>query len=209
MEDWQNRTPGQWAYNYALVAVEGGTRATELGQGEFAECVSLLSVHFPAVNDIGVGCFTDCNGLRYASFPAATHIEFGAFVSTNLLEEFYAPSLIVIGENVFFNSGLRSAVFPRLNSLGDFSFTQCPNLFECVLPSLATLGNAAFGGAESLTQVHLGCPLSGLHPSALLGSSVDTIYVPAGTPGWTFGQGQTIASKSDVQVLPWLNWPNA
>ena len=119
--------------NQNLVGVIAPNVAT-LANFAFAECTALTTVDAPNVNGIGTGVFLNCASLTSVWFPEASFLSDGAFS----------------------NSGLTSAIFPKVWMVRAGAFMNCADLISVELPIVTIIEDVAFIGCYNLTSVVLG-----------------------------------------------------
>ncbi len=78
--------------------------------------------------------------------------------ASNLSSVTFPESLVTIGMDAFYNSGLRELRLPdSLTTIGDSAFADCHNIVEVTIPdSVTTLGQYTFLGCTALTTVSIG-----------------------------------------------------
>ena len=120
----------RWADLTEVVIVDG---VTEIGKDVFQGCVGLTNVTIPdSVKKIGTWSFYMCKGLKNVDIPANTEI----------------------GDSSFRQSGLGQVTVSG-GSVGNYAFHRNENL-ETINIDCETIGDEAFSGCDSLTNITLG-----------------------------------------------------
>lgn len=99
--------------------------------------------------------FYHCDSLRYVSMPAVTRIGDFAFYRCSNMANINLPSVESIGHQAFSNSGITSAEFPNVVSIGGSTFSGCSFLESVVLPVLHIVESGAFYDCTNLKKVDL------------------------------------------------------
>jgi hypothetical protein len=180
--------------------------ATSIGSYAFAY-TSLTTADFPLVTTIGNNAFSDCYALTTTNFPSVTTIGAYAFAYSSLTTANF-PLVTTVGTGAFIGSSLTTANFPLVTSIEGSAFYECYALTTANFPLVTSIGQGAFEYCTSFTTLYLACPLANVALDAFAESGLTTIYIKAGTVGWTLGSGQTIGGKSGITVAEWTNWPN-
>ena len=113
-----------------------GLPVTGIGDGAFANCVSLTSVTIPSsVTSIGNDAFIYCYDLASVTIPSSvTSIGQGAFANCVSLTSVTIPSSVT--------------------SIGEVAFAGCSSLISITIPSSVTsIGEAPFPRCSSLTSI--------------------------------------------------------
>lgn len=130
------------------------TSNKQVADHAFEFCTSLLSVSFPEVLSIGKNAFLFCSNLTAVSFPKAISIEEYAFYESGLITASF-PKVKSIGATYAFGYcyDLTSASFPEADFIGGGAFYSCDALASVYFPVATFLGDGCFGGCEALTSV--------------------------------------------------------
>lgn len=133
------------------------------------------------VISVAARSFLRCPARSLALGSSVHSIDAYAFSYTPQLEAVDFGSVVHIGDTSFFQSGLRSAVFPNsLQTVGRGAFANCPRLASVVLGnSITLLSRGAFANCPSLTHVEFGRSRPQLGPIAFLQLPARTIDIPA------------------------------
>lgn len=120
----------RWADLTEVVIKDG---VTEIGKDVFQGCVGLTNVTIPdSVKKIGTWSFYMCKGLKNVDIPAN----------------------VEIGDSSFRQSGLEQVTVSG-GSVGQYAFHKNVNLKEIDI-NCETIGDEAFSGCDSLTDITLG-----------------------------------------------------
>ena len=120
----------RWADLTEVVIKDG---VTEIGKDVFQGCVGLTKVTIPdSVKKIGTWSFYMCKGLKNVDIPANMEI----------------------GDSSFRQSGLEQVTVSG-GSVGNYAFHRNENL-ETINIDCETIGDEAFSGCDSLTNITLG-----------------------------------------------------
>lgn len=106
-----------------------------------------------------LGSFQLCKLLHTVDLPRLKSCGERTFHATFSLQELVAPDLESIGEKCFFRAGLLRAVFPRLHTAGEKSFS-CSQLREVQLPLLENVAEYCFDHCRLLQAVTLASAVS-------------------------------------------------
>ena len=158
---------------------------TAIGDRAFQGCVLLTSVVIPdSVTHIGEFAFVDCGGLTAVNIPdAITYIGRSAFAGCSGLTSIHiGRSIQVIDYFAFRNcSSLTSLIIDGHATIRFWAFEGCGNLTTAIL-SVDTIFNS-FKSCDNLTNVTLGPSLAFIGDSAFGGCSrLDSIVCKAMTP---------------------------
>ena len=158
---------------------------TAIGDRAFERCVLLTSVVIPdSVTHIGEFAFVDCGGLTAVNIPdAITYIGRSAFAGCSGLNSVHiGRSIRLIDYFAFRNcSSLTSLIIDGHATIRFWAFEGCGNLTTAIL-SVDTIFNS-FKSCDNLTNVTLGPSLAFIGDSAFGGCSrLDSIVCKAMTP---------------------------
>ena len=155
---------------------------TSIGKKAFSGCSGLTKVTIPeGVTTIGERAFAACSSLTKVTIPSSvTSISNTAFSECSGL-----TSIIVESGNTVYDSrdncnaiietasntlflGCQNTVIPlSITSIGDYAFGGCTSLTEVTIPSSVTsIGNSAFRGCTSLTEVTIPSNVTSIGNSA-------------------------------------------
>lgn len=151
----------------------------------FAYCVNLVSASLPCATHIGRYAFNNCTALTSASLPCATVIGGYAFMDCLNLSEVYAPELVEIGSSGFNKTKIKKVVFPKVETLGTYTFQSCAELEVADFYNLTEIKNYAFQDTVALKAIIF------RHPT--------TLPTPAGT-SWLANSG--IANEIGYLYVP-------
>lgn len=132
---------------------------TSIGDGVFAQCISLTAVSIPnGVTSIGGGAFSGCKYLTDVSIPdSVTAIGGFAFYDCKSLTGVTIPGGITDIERYTFGNcaGITSVSIPDgVASIGESAFSNCTSLTGVTIPdSVTKLGDYAFTGCVNLKSV--------------------------------------------------------
>jgi hypothetical protein len=128
--------------------------ATSVGGHAFSGCRGLYIIDLPSATTIGESAFQNCATLESIYLPKATSIGGVAFSGCTSLTTATLDVVTSIARSVF--SGckqLLSVLAPQATSVGGWAFFECPSL-EIVVAQLSTIGERAFEGCASLTDLN-------------------------------------------------------
>ena len=140
---------------------------TSIGNNAFCDCSSLSNLVLPdSVTRIGGGAFSGCLLLEYISIPKnVICLNVNPFVNWDGKLECLSPNYIY-EDDVLFNKdkskivsfrnlNIESYIIPNsVTSIGDAAFSGCRSLSDIVIPdSVSSIGDAAFSGCRSLTEI--------------------------------------------------------
>ncbi len=107
-----------------------------LGVYTFNDCEKLQNVAFGNVTDITIysGTFQSCFNLQSVTFGKTQNVTIAASAFARLTKlqkvDFGNPTGMVIKNSCFQKSGLREITVPKGVSLGQYVFSECPNLIK-------------------------------------------------------------------------------
>ena len=109
-----------------LTEVQLHGRVSRIDGYVFRGCNSLESVEgFGNVVSIGDRCFMDCTTLSSIDDTSAVEkIGPYAFYNSKIFKDFDLSNLKILEENAFSNSGLREAILPKIEKVGNNAFTD-------------------------------------------------------------------------------------
>ena len=140
---------------------------TSIGNNAFCDCSSLSNLVLPdSVTRIGGGAFSGCFLLEYISIPKnVICLNVNPFVNWDGKLECLSPNYIYEDDVLFNkdkskivsfrNQNIESYIIPNsVTSIGDAAFSGCRSLSDIVIPnSVSSIGDAAFSGCRSLTEI--------------------------------------------------------
>lgn len=140
-----------FGYNNALKEVELPNAKT-MGMAAFASATALETVKLDSIETLVAGAqdqqFYSCTSLKNVSMDSLKVVGAMSFDTCTSLKQVYLPSLTRVGGNGFIRSGLETAHFPVLSSIGASAFAST-KLANLVLggDAVVTLDNvSAFTG---------------------------------------------------------------
>ena len=154
---------------------------------QFGPSEKLTSVVLPnSLETIGFRAFGDCTSLSSITFPNSLKtIGDCAFIGSALSSITFPNSLTSIGGEAFaVCTSLSSITFPNsLTTIGDHAFSKCSTLTSVTIPKNVTNIGGAFYNTNLKTIIFEGeIPPTTSYGSFIdSGSSLETIYVPAGS----------------------------
>ena len=140
---------------------------TTVGTHVFNTCTSLKYVDFPNATSIGEFAFTHCTALEAVAFPKVESLgnntfycadDYASMYGYSSLKEAHFPSLINIGNGVFWNCrALEMVIMPKVESIGERAFMECNSLCDYYLGTTypATIKETAFDGSMSTPTYHI------------------------------------------------------
>lgn len=153
--------------NCNLKSVTIPASVTAIGEGAFSNCNNLTEVIFEEGNQlekVEAETFSWCSNLKSISLPSTvTEIGYEAFYYMNhyyswndngIVEFAFPESLKVIGENAFYNAGIKNADIPEgTEEIGNYAFQN--SAVETVsIPSTVTkIGENSFYNCNYLTSI--------------------------------------------------------
>ena len=138
-----------------------GSDVVSMGNGAFAWCTSLISIHISeGVTSIGAGVFDECSSLKSVYIPnSVTSIGDLAFRQCRSLVSIHIPeSVVSIGEQAFFYCiSLASIHIPEsVVSIEFNTFHACSSLKSVyILKGVTSIGGCAFRECSSLTSINI------------------------------------------------------
>ena len=162
---------------------------SEIGNGAFGECSSLICVTIPnSVTKIGSGAFGECSSLISVTIPnSVTKIGSGAFYYCSSLTSVTIPNSVTeIGSGAFgWCSSLISVTVPdSVTKIGRYTFRECSSLTSVIIPdSVTNILSEAFINCISLTSVTIPHSVTKIESFAFLGcDSLTSVYCKPTTP---------------------------
>ena len=159
----------------------------------------LTSVTLPATTQsIGYAAFAGCYQLQSITLPASvTFIDDYAFAGTALTSVDVPATVLYMGKGVYSRcEQLQSAVVNGAN-VGDYAFLGATSLSNVQLGSkVKSIGKGAFNGCTALTTINIdpACKMSRIDDEAFINSGLQSINIKnlgLGTIGdWAFAQTQ-------------------
>ena len=184
-----------FSYCIGLTVLDFPESLKSIGVSAFYECRGVTAITFPdSLESIASGAFGYCNSLESLFIPSSvTSIDFWNF--------FDAPQLssIVVDENnpVYDSRGGCNAIIEKATdkliigckmtqipngvvSIGQFSFFQCDELTECVLPSsVKKIERGAFSRCAKLASIQLSNSIEHIAEDAFVYSGLRSVVIPA------------------------------
>ena len=171
----------------SLTSVTISNTITSIGQSAFSGCTFVTTIAIPdTVTTIGDSAFADATNLAAVTLGSnLVTIGDSAFRNISLTTITIPASLTTIGSNAFQNTDLTQVLFTgvsQLTTLASYVFADCSNLTSFAIPastlsiesfaftnsgitsisipnSVTTIGDSAFKGSTSLTQITVGTGL--------------------------------------------------
>ena len=132
-----------------------------IGEGSFGYCNNLASVTLSEnIESIGYGAFYACSSIKSITIPEGVKsIDAAAFEYCTSLTEISIPEGITsIAQEMFYGcKNLTKVTIPEgVTSIGTWAFTNCTNLTNITLPeSLTGIANGAFKNCTSLLEINI------------------------------------------------------
>ena len=153
---------------------------TSIGDLEFYGCGSLSEIVIPSsVTSIGYKAFCGCSSLKYISIPKSViGLNGNPFAEWKGKLECLSPNFVYEDDILFNkdksriisfrNQNIKSYVIPSsVTSIGDRAFLGCGSLSEIVIPSSVTsIGDSAFLGCGSLSEIVIPFSVTSIGDSA-------------------------------------------
>lgn len=160
-----------------------------IGKYAFALCYRLKNITMPKVSSIGYGAFASLGATQITLPEGLTSMGEYAFAYSNLismeipstiteisghcfaycsnLKNVTIPSSVTeIGNSSFYNSGIVSVKLPNVKTVGEHAFYGCKSLSNVEFAEgLASLGICAFSGCSALTEIDLPSTCLGVNSS--------------------------------------------
>lgn len=142
----------KWAALTEVVIEDG---VTEIGKDVFQGCVGLTNVTIPdSVQKIGALAFYLCEGLKNVDIPANTEIGNSSFRQSGL--EQVTVSGGSVGQYAFHRNVNLKEIDINCETIGDEAFSGCNSLTDITLgSSVKTLGRAVFYTCQGLKSVEI------------------------------------------------------
>lgn len=155
------------------VDLTGAPKLDTFNHGAFM-MAQLTSFKLPAkVTTIPNHCFYGCKYLT--SFTGHSDLEdigIGAFQGCSALTSFpFNGGLVIIDENAFKESGIKTAVLPDgITNLGSGAFEDCTQLTKVHIPdSVTEITAGTFAGCEALASIRIPQTITKIGPNAFYG----------------------------------------
>ena len=204
--DEQVKSIGKYTFSncYNLTKVEGLDHIQAIGDSAFFYCDSLKAISLDSVKTIKNSAFQNCTGLVSVAlgkelvdcgkdvFNGCTKIEKVSLSCANVEDWFQGleaikeltvnESVEAIKDGAFSNcTGLTTAQIKGSKEIGNSAFSGCSSLSDITLPeSLSRMGNSAFSGCNSLVSVDIPDNVSSIGESTFEGCTrLDSISIPA------------------------------
>lgn len=87
--------------------------------------------------------------------------------------------VIAVGAGIFENNSVKAVRADYVNKLFENAFKNCTSLTKCIMPQLKYIGNSAFDGCESLTEIVYSDNPDYLGASAFRNTAFKTAAIPA------------------------------
>lgn len=138
------------------VVAKGLTECYGTSGSLFENCTSLKEISLPNFSGLSsLSLFRGCTSLESVNLPNLTILYWSSFEGCKNLKNLYLPKLERFdSSNIFSNSGLEEADFPKVTSLNE-QFRGLKNLKKVNLPLVTSLGANTFNGCSSLVDITL------------------------------------------------------
>ena len=153
----------------SLTAINIPNSVTSIQSIAFAECTSLSSIDIPnSVTNIDRWAFLGCSGLTAINIPnSVTTISDGAFPGCSSLASISVVSdnpnydsrnncnaIIETATNTLIAGCMNTAIPNSVTTIGDEAFSGCSSLTNINIPnSVTSIGDEAFSGCSRLTNI--------------------------------------------------------
>ncbi len=204
------------------------TGLRSIGNGAFAGCVSLTSIHIPdgvtsiepnafedcrnltsiyipdGVTTIGYGAFDLCMSLTNITIPdGVTTIEDGVFRLCSSLTSIHIPEgVTTIGKGAFMGcTSLTSINIPDgVTSIGIDAFSNCSSLTSIIIPDgVTTIEEGTFSDCTNLTSITIPDGVTSIGKGAFMGcSNLTSITIPDGVT--SIGKGAFMGCSSLTSI---------
>lgn len=119
--------------------------------GGFDGCEYLYGEDMPNVKKLDWIAFKNCKSIKDFSFRDSVEIlDSSCFEGTDF-ENGDFPNVTEACSDCFFNSSIKSAVMPKVKTIGAWCFANCGSLTELYIPMTESIGEKAFANCVNLT----------------------------------------------------------
>lgn len=124
--------------------------------GMAAYCENLIELDFPLLRNIGYNAFCDCVNLSVVNIPSVESVGMYAFNNcAKWIGSVTFNKLVTVEYKSFYGCGINNLNAPKLDTLGNLSFSACQNLKTVSAESAKKVGDYAFELCPELTEVSM------------------------------------------------------
>ncbi len=176
---------------------------SKIGKEAFRYCTRLQNITFAdgcVLTTVPESCFANCTMLQTVSFSdAITTLGRSAFSNDYLLRELdfnETSALTTIRDQCFYScSMLQTMQLPdRVSTIGEFAYTFSGLAQVDISAGITSIGNAAFGGCYSLSQIDVdeNNPSYAAVDNVLFNKDITTVYCVPSTRTGTYTLPDTV-----------------
>ncbi|KAK8895355.1 hypothetical protein M9Y10_023817 [Tritrichomonas musculus] len=199
----------------SLTQISIPSSVTEIGNFSFKGCSSLTQISIPSsVTKIGSNAFEGCSSLTQISIPSSVTYIGDGFLANCLKKriEYFENTFIAFKANqsskiydtiIWVKHTINALTIPSfVTKIGNYAFDGCSSLTQISIPSSVTkIGYNAFEGCSSLTQISIPSSVTEIGNSAFKGcSSLTQISIPSSVTKIGYNAFEGCSSLTQISI---------
>ena len=128
---------------------------TDIQDGAFCNCTSLKYIDISKLKEIKTDVFSGCNSLESIDLSGTESIGMRSFRDCDNLYSCVSDTVCNVSYNAFSDSGVKIIDFPKLTEVGQYTFSECPQLERVNIPNVTLINDRGFYNCVNLKEITL------------------------------------------------------